>query len=235
LSGGVYRERIVIGKDNRRIVKAPLINPWNNICQIEVSSEFVSGVIGSAFFISPTQLLTAAHCIDDEDRFGSDVSSIKIRFPAKDSDNYFMKTIEDKNRLHTSPQWVRNYRSTKYDYGIIDLEGLDIQHDNFFELSNVDDIEVEQMLANIAGFPVDINDTPKMYHHAGLILYGTYQELHYQTDTSPGQSGSPIWIYETIDSDREILIGIHTAGDEYALENVGLRINEDVIDFIQSI
>lgn len=119
-----------------------------------------------------------------------------------------------------------------------------------------------QLKVNLAGYPADRPFTKKMFCHdpkggdpryckrtfgskrhkyCGTYQYKSYEMLvkkvkgvlHYEHDTCPAHSGSPIWVRRHPSMGGRVLVGVHVAGGgTSAKANIGILIEKDMRNFI---
>ena len=117
---------------------------------------------------------------------------------------------------------------------------------------------------NLAGYPADRPHTKKMYcrdtknpafyckhtfgdpkrdKYCGAFQYKSYEMLvkkikgvlHYEHDTCPAHSGSPIWVRRDPSMGGRVLVGVHIAADDpkvAGLLNRGILIEKEMREFI---
>ena len=247
-------QRAIVGTDNREPVGAPHEPPWRAICRMTITPPFMSNVIGTGFFIAPQIVMTAAHCLDDNGQIGGKAERIELTAHIGEGTTETV-TVDDPARFHTPFMWMGGSGPGHCDYGIIDLRGTGFSCS--CTLPAAADFDSAGLLANVAGFPYDLHQGTRMVHHAASVLFASDLELQYETDTMAGQSGSPVWCYETADDDAPRLAGIHVAagprgsgmgfgraqaasnhasvGADGVAYNVGVPISEEVMAFINEI
>jgi V8-like Glu-specific endopeptidase len=202
--------------DGRGRVSNTARAPFSAVCQIE--RDFGDGKLSgcTAFLISPTRLLTAAHCIMSpiRQRMGLPHLARRIRVvPGKAGLNArpFGKQWAKSWRVH--PAYARN-PSPQTDIAVIELARPFRPCPGFFRMLTPSDAELENMrgrlLAHISGYPAD---KPKgtQWEHSERIDRITAAQLFYSVDTCPGHSGAPVWVHRTRGGRAEV-IAVHTAG-----------------------
>lgn len=190
--------------------------PHSAVCQIE--RDFGDGRLTgcTGFLISPTRLLTAAHCIMSplRRRLGLPHMATRIRVvPGKAGLNVHPFGIQWAKSWRVNPAYVRK-PSAQTDIAVIELARPFRPCPGYFRIYTPSTAELERLrgrlLAHISGYPAD-KTKGTQWQHAERIDGITPQQLLYSVDTCPGHSGSPVWIHRTHGGPAEV-IAVHTAG-----------------------
>ena len=216
---------VVIGSDDRVQVSAARMatNPWRQICALRIVSQSNKMYVGTGWFISPSVLATAGHCVFLQDD-GGWAKSIKVIAGKHGTREPF--GVRTSQRFASVKGWVTQ-RKRDFDYGVIFLDDASIgtQLGNFaVEARNTTVLRGSD--AQVSGYPADRDRAEFQYFHMRPMSDVTDTRLVYDIDTFGGQSGSPIW-QETVE-DGVVAVGIHTTGG--VTSNSGTRITEDVLD-----
>ena len=190
--------------------------PHSAVCHIE--RDFGDGRLTgcTAFLISPTRLLTAAHCIMSplRARLGLGGTAARIRVtPGRASAD-----------VHPfGSQWARSWRanpayvarpSPLHDIAIIDLERPFSPSPGFLPIWAPSRADLERLrgsrLIHISGYPAD-KPNGTQWEHAERLDRITDRQLLYTVDTCPGHSGAPVWILRS-QGGQPTVIAVHTAG-----------------------
>ncbi len=231
---GIRLENI-LGEDTRVPIQDTTEYPYSALCKFVIhftgNDKVDRSFVGTGFFISDNQILTAGHCLYDKN-YGGMASSIDI-YPASDSDGrlpYGAVTVTQKN-FHVTSKWI-NSHSMDQDFGLITLDTPMGQKPGILSLSHNAVENVHQQIM-IAGYPYQAGDrlttlTPKK----GYGIFDSYNAnnnriIYHNVDTQPGQSGSPI-----LNANNEV-IGIHTFGMTNNQMNGGTMIDDYVLQTIQ--
>lgn len=189
--------------------------PHSAVCQIE--RDFGDGRLTgcTAFMISPTRLLTAAHCIMSPIRR-------RLRLPHMATRIRVTPGRSGATRPFGS-QWARSWRvnpaysrspSSQTDIAIIDLPRPFSPCPGFFRLFTPTIARMQQLratrLVHISGYPAD-KPTGTQWEHAERLDRVTAAQLFYSVDTCPGHSGSPVWMRRS-QGGRPEVVAVHTAG-----------------------
>lgn len=215
---------VVFGNDDRVRVADGLMraNPWRQICALRITSQTNKMYVGTAWFISPTTLATAGHCVFMQ-KEGGWAKSIDV-IPAKSGPTEPYGKITSRS-FASVDGWV-DQRQSDFDYGVIFLSDPTIgRRVGNFSVQVFSDADLSGVTAKVSGYPADRDRAEFQYFHERPLMAVTPVRLQYDIDTFGGQSGSPIFQH----TDQGVTaIGIHTTGG--ASGNSGTRISDPVMD-----
>ncbi len=211
-----------------------------------------------ALFLSPYHVLTAAHVVWDKAELEASgngyASTVTINFGQTGQERFygtarmtsmmtFNSYIEDSNWTWDSEENEWNANSSDYDLALLTLDrniGDYIGHFGY------DTDSYKGLNVNTAGYPSDLADSWTWEHGyhvpfedtADVDLYKVFgpvtdvvgQTLRYELDTFGGQSGSPVWRYDS-DSGNRYVVGVHVAGT--SSYNVAAQLTSGKIDGIE--
>ena len=207
---------IVGPTDGRTRVQHTDRPPHSAVCHIE--RDFGDGRLTgcTAFLISPTRLLTAAHCIMSPIR-------ARLRLPDRAVRIRVTPGRASSDARPFGAQWAKAWRpnpayrrrpSPLNDIGIIELTRPFSPCPGFFRLWSPSTQELERLrgtrLVHISGYPAD-KPAGTQWEHAERLDRITASQLLYSVDTCPGHSGAPVWIHRELGS-GPFVIAVHTAG-----------------------
>jgi V8-like Glu-specific endopeptidase len=221
----------VYDEDQRELIEDTTTFPYSAIGFLQsVWFEDDSSVVvasGTGVLIGNSVVLTAGHCIYDQDHGWAD----QILFmPGRDGDvlpfgqSYSVRTISQR-------AWVED-GDNRYDIAMVVLSEplgqqagymtVGVESTSFFTNRNL----------NTAGYPADLSPGTKLYHSFGPAIDVLDGLIRHTMDSERGQSGSPIWYFDSADQSRRVL-GVLTGSREFTSNgavvesyNVGIHINE---------
>lgn len=205
-------DRVAIGNTGK--------SPWSGICFLVMKKRWGT-YRGTGFFVSPTALVTAGHCIEAR---GGRARSIQV-IPGRDGRNWpFSSSVA--TSFHLPREWDDG-REAAFDYGVVRFEtppfptGIHI-----FALANSSDEELEGAILHTAGYPSDMKLSTRLHYNHGPCGEAEPMRLQYMLDTWKGASGSPVWIEK---EGTPHVVGIHNYGH---CPNRATRLSQRVIDDI---
>lgn len=254
------REFEVIGDtDSRHPVKDPFSIPFRFVCHLEIDYKKTREKGGATgILISRRFVLTAAHNLETKDNLSARRVVVS---PARNGDPNTIGPIEGVDwRVHTL--WRRV--NSAFDYGLIKLK-KEVATDNFVEtdwkplgcwgdptngggtsLALLSAANVDGRTMFVAGYPGGRDQQNfNMFGSSGTIaglapgrpVHQTDVFLHHTADTSPGESGSPVWVRDDRTNVRT-LVGIHIGRGRVengkVITNAAVRITQPVIDQINA-
>ena len=216
---------LVIGNDDRVRVADELMqsNPWRQICALRIRSKTGRAYVGSGWFIAPSVVATAGHCVYLQNE-GGWAQSIDV-IPALRGDGPPLYGSATATRFKAVDGWV-NGGSRDFDYGVIILDDDTLgRRVGNFAVQALSDSALKSVMAKISGYPADRDRAMYQYFHERPLMSSTATRLEYDIDTFGGQSGSVVFV-DTVET-GVVAIGIHTTGG--STSNSGTRINADVL------
>ncbi len=207
-----------------------------------------TGEICTGTFVSPTQVLTAAHCLggDQNDKGEVNVQLSLVEFLDIKKGKYLVHGYSLKAFRH--PYWVRRSGSNQWDIGIVEFEeGL---AKNFSDIADKRPSVGEKV--DLVGFGTDEIDVFSIFKRAGVKRWGenhiagfSRRPSYIYIDSSPrtlnkegkvalgnfGDSGGPIFVdgktvgvwSRTTDKYEGIAIDLNSATSSWFLRQHGLR------------
>jgi len=217
---GTAMLEVVFGDDDRQIVTNIMESPWRKITALRILASDGRSFAGTGWFISPTVLITAGHCVYMP-KAGGWAQKIEVIPALNGSKKPFGSTTA--TRFDTNEEWIRK-GNTLYDYGAIFLEKAISDKIGSFDFGAAPDSYFSDFEVSISGYPTDRSDGSQQYYHTRKVASAFPQQIFYEIDTFGGQSGGPIWI--SPDNNTRIAIGIHTNGN--ISSNWGTRITPEL-------
>jgi glutamyl endopeptidase len=190
--------------------------PYSAVCQLE--RDFGDGGLsrGTAFFIAPTVLLTAAHCLMStlRKRLGLPHIATRIRItPGRAGRVAKPYGSQWAARWKVNPAYLHR-PSPETDVGLIFLNRPFRPSPGHFRLYAPSDAELAAFrmsrLMHISGYPAD-KPVGTQWEHAERLDRVTARQLFYSVDTCPGHSGAPVWVHRREGGAPEV-VAVHTAG-----------------------
>jgi glutamyl endopeptidase len=217
---------VVIGDDDREKVSDVLDTPWRKIAALKIKAANGRTYVGTAWFISPRVLATAGHCVYMHEA-GGWPQQIEV-IPALNGDiRPYGQAISTK--FESNNGWI-NDRNSDYDYGVIILDKALSEEIGWFAFAAAEDNYLNSNIANISGYPADLDKATKQYYHARKITRSSSRRIYYDIDTYGGDSGAPVWM--NFGENKRVAIGIHTNGG--STSNFGTRITDEIYKNLQN-
>jgi glutamyl endopeptidase len=216
----------VIGPDGRVQESAPATYPWSAIAHLETNQGGCTG-----FMLSRDVLVTAGHCVHWG---GSWVTSYTVTPGRTGNTKPFGTCSGGIADVWTTSAWINGYPSD-HDYGLVKLR-CDIGYATgwFGWWYNTGDNMLNQTFY-VEGYPGD-KPYGTMWWDADSSYTYTANKLWYWIDTAGGQSGSPVYHWNSISPGQcsgWCVTGIHTNGVAGSNPtNSGTRFRPDVMQFI---
>ncbi len=198
--------RSVIGEDDRRLLTATTVHPNRAIAHLTMDMS-PGGAFGSylcsGFLIDRNTLLTSGHCVH-EGGTGSAAdfaANMRITLGRGRGGNPSAAPYGTcrAGELLTTPAWIDGAGEGQ-DYGIVQLAGCTVpnvgRRTGWFGYVAVQGQNTLAFTpANVRGYPGQpprgLNGT--LWTHNGRVLRSSWAMAFYRTDTTGGESGSPVY------------------------------------------
>ncbi len=221
----------VHGMDDRVQITSPRTGnyPWRAHCSLLIKAADNSNWIGTGWFISPNVLITAGHVvfINGSGVPGRDgwVNQIRV-IPGRDgASKPYGEAVS--GTFYSVRGWTEQ-ANPEYDYGAIILDTPLGNRTGWFGFGVYSDNELENVTANISGYPGDKPSGTQWYGARRVDSVGP-RKVFYDIDTAGGQSGSAVY---RIKGGSRYGIAVHAYGG--AVVNSGTRINRAVFDNLKA-
>ncbi|WP_115560188.1 papain-like cysteine protease family protein [Xanthomonas arboricola] len=219
------------------------VAPYSAICQVRRLNDSDEGEpAGTAFFIAPRLLLTAAHVVDGKRAL--------IIVPGK-HDAGTTSESEPFGRFQvTSDAWVihpaYNASQRDFDMALIRVpEANAVAYPQYFDiLEQLTQSREEQIVvsgyaarsldSSTAGTVVNaVIDPDRQHMHGGRIRQlPTDDTFAYDVQSLGGTSGSPVYYIDTTEAPRAHVVGVHVAQHD-ATTNLGCRMTDAKLAWIR--
>ncbi|MGF7041032.1 trypsin-like serine peptidase [Mucilaginibacter lappiensis] len=213
----------VIGTDERVQIADTQKYPFRVIASLLITAADNTQWIGTGWFISPTTLATAGHCvyIKNSGVSGRDGWVKKIQVMPGRNGNTLPFGGVTSTQFWSVKGWGENGLEN-YDYGAIVLPAAFEQDLGFMWYGVYSDEELLQAVANIEGYAGDKPPGTLWYDYRKIGAVSS-DKVYYAADTAGGQSGGPVYI---LSGNERKAVAIHTYGGNTA--NSGTRISSQV-------
>jgi len=218
--------KTVIPPDGRVQEAAPASFPWGAIAHLETNQGGCTG-----FMLSRDVLVTAGHCVHHN---GSWVTSYTVTPGRTGASAPFGQCGGGINDVWTTSNWISGYPSD-YDFGLVKLT-CDIGYSTgwFGWWYNTGENLANQYFY-VEGYPAD-KPYGTMWWDGDYTYSQSANKLWYWVDTFNGQSGSPLYHYNSVTPGLcggWCVTGIHTNGvTGVNPTNSGTRFRPEVMSFI---
>lgn len=239
---GKSTKDIIGPRDDRVQINDTREYPWRAICLL-VMSKGGRLAQGTGWFAGPNSVVTAAHNLFDNEVLGAGwVDSVQVSPAINGENNPWKSETVQRPGMAVSSAWrARAGNKSDFDFAVIKLSQALGQQTGWFTLTPWDDAQLSGKQFNVVGYPGPGQAQPNaisipkftLWGIAGLITNTTPFTLHYQMDTTGGESGSPVFARNESNPDGTMIgVGIHTQGQ--GGQNQATRITNEVIQEIKN-
>jgi len=220
----------IIGSDDRFKVTDTTYFPWSTVVKIHGNFSTLTFDC-SGWMLGQSTVVTAGHCIYDYG-FTNTLATNVVVTPALNSDN---PNSEPFGHCEANFAWYINLWKTtgdpKYDYGAYALNCRVGEQTGNLGYRVMTDAGINGARVNVVGYPLDKGGST-MWFGLGNVVGIATDFLFIDNDATGGQSGSPTW--ELIDDSCPVcVVAIYSGSDDNnPNQNVGVRVNNDVFDFL---
>ncbi|GFE49034.1 extracellular metalloprotease [Roseobacter cerasinus] len=217
----------VCGRDDRAHISNVTQPPWRMTAQLFITAANGDQYVGTGWFIAPTILVTAGHCVHSG-RSGGWAQQIEVVPGMNGRHRPFGSAVS--KQFRSVRGWVNNGR-VEEDYACIILPDAAPlgEKTGWFGFASFSDAKLKNSLINTSGYPAD-KSIGTQWFNGGRLTEIEPQRLHYLVDTFGGQSGSAVW-HNEVGTRRRYAVGIHNYG---GCNNKATRINDEVFDVLKA-
>lgn len=248
-----FRDRGIIGIDEREV-------DWSNYGTVKLI--YNNTFKGTGFVVAPHVIATAAHCVMNYTTKTnnkcipiSDIYLFENSSSASGQEPYLEASPV---YAHIPCNFIDNISSTSdtnnYDYALITVEE-DLSDFMMFELGvGLNSAATNTKAVKVSGFPGEYNSGYNHYMYCGSGTLTTNVNSNYifshNVDTTPGNSGSPVFITESYINNannnysiinKKVVIAIHVASTKNynttpptTLYNRSIRITDELLHFYKN-
>ncbi|MEL6429187.1 MAG: serine protease [Planctomycetota bacterium] len=216
---------MVLGTDDRVRIRATRRDPWRKTCALRIHTADGRVASGSGFFVGPRTVVTAGHCVYSHGN-GGWVRKVEVIPGARGSQKPFGSWTS--SRVRSVRGWTE-HRKPAADYGCILLPpgARTARVGSFGVAAYRDPAMLLKRNVTVAGYPGD-KPFAQLWKANDRIQAVTPRRLVYANDTTPGMSGSPVFITR---GRSRVVVGIHNYGGRRG--NSATRITPSVYRMIE--
>lgn len=208
-----------IGDDDRTRVLDTQLSPWRQIAALRIFSPF-GAHLGTAWFVGPKTLVTAGHCVYHERDMGGWAQAIEVS-PGRNGDEIPIRV--EAIEFSALDRWIETH-DPNFDIAALHLEDPIGEQFGWFAVASLPSEDLPNYLVNISGYPKRPGSGEQQWFHMNRISHVEQRRIYYDVDTFGGQSGAPVWIHETPESEP-LVIGIHAYGEGATPSSLGIEAN----------
>lgn len=220
--------RSIIGEDDRDPIDNTSTFPYSAIGYLNLTYSDGCSARGTGFMVSANCMLTAGHCLMCDDH-GSEVSSMTAYFGYESTSSYLKKVTvtTDDALFYTDPNYTGSQKN--YDYGYVVFETNVGNTTGWLGLASRSNSVLTDMDVTVTGYR-----RGTLYECAGTIDSVTTYRVKYDADTEAGESGCPVYYYNSTYGNQAV--AIHTHGTSTSEPcNSGWRITSTFINTLDSL
>lgn len=216
---GSIRPRTVIGSDGRKLVSSPTSSPYRCIGYIVTTYPNGASYRGTAYTMGSYVAATAAHCLYNESRGGwaTDVSFIPAYTNGSAPYGVFYGDL-----FHIGGNYYDG--DSMDDWGMIEFDTAVGSKVGYMGMRKMTTALINSQVT-VTGYPSEVGSSTNlkaMYTHTDACTNVANYHIYYLTDTSGGNSGSPI-------HQDSYAVGIHSKG--YTSYNSGKGYDDWLYNF----
>ena len=240
-SGLAVAPLTTIGDENRQRRRDTDQPPLRMICSIEVASATneTPEPIGTGWLVGRRTVVTAGHVLRWRPE-GREARAVRV-VPGADQARMPYGAFSAQ-LFHYPMQWRGEAADPPgFDIAAIRLNEPVGERLGWFGASALTDETLRGRFVNISGYPAAVPNRvvqrcTELWWHANHIRKLEPDRIHYDVDTSGGQSGAPVvlWPDPTSAGAAPTVVGVHARGDMHGLDlNSATRINGTTLGLIK--
>tara|TARA_R110002096_G_scaffold13623_2_gene47997 strand:- start:2792 stop:3703 length:912 start_codon:yes stop_codon:yes gene_type:complete len=188
--------------------------PWARICSLEYYDDEASiwAPMGTGWIAAPRLVVTAGHCLFHPKRTTERLTKIRV-IPGRHEGD-FPFGCQESTEFKAAWEELGVEKDDRHDYGAIFVpKPWPKRLGRFRQMKVADPNELIGQKVNVGGYPGDfkLGLGQKQYRHADVVTRVADGRVFYKTDSSKGQSGSPIFVVQYPGDDPQV-VGIHSDG-----------------------
>ncbi len=197
----------ILAADDRVLVASTGEAPWRMICSLEIFAGDLQ-FVGTGWLAGPSTVVTAGHCVIDEQSMGGWATEIRVTPGRNGTDRRFGSFIS--RSFSSVSGWVVG-KDRDQDYGAIHLAEPIGDELGWFDTAALPTSTLNGAHVNVSGYPADKGNGSEQHYHADKVIRAENRRIFYEVDTFGGQSGAPVFLLADASS-RPMVVGIHAYG-----------------------
>lgn len=210
----------VLGLDERTRIRDTEGPPWRMICALEIDGPW-GAFVGTGWLAGPRTIITAGHCVYDSTQMGGWAREIVIS-PGRDGDERPFSSLKSE-KFSTVDRW-RSNQDPDFDIAAIHLKEPLGETLGWFQVASLADDQLLNYMVNVSGYPGTPGGGTEQWWARNRVREVTPRRIFYDVDTSGGQSGGPVYTYESEDK-PPVVVGIHAYGVGGTPPNIPMQVN----------
>ena len=197
---------VIGGTDDRETVSTRQQFPYSAIGDLYITYTDGCTAKGTGYMVSKNCMLTAAHCLICTEH-GKAAASVRARFGYNTSQNYVATetATPSTHTMYYCPNYTITNTNAAYDYGYIIFNNNLGDTTGWFGMAARTNSVLQNKSVTVCGY-----ENSALKKATGTIGSVLTTNLYYSIDTKPGQSGSPVYWYDS--SYGYLSSGIHIEG-----------------------
>lgn len=222
--------RIILGNDGR--VRVDNVDDYPYSCIAALTMYWADGTrsFGTGFMVSEHHMLTAGHCVYDNEDTNAPVESIRVYFGRRGSRylrSYWASNVTWESTFPAGRTWQNDWGVISFDENVGDETG-------WMGVGYISDDDLLAKRVRVTGYPFDMMEPSNaategwlryMYRASNPVRTVGRTYLTYYTDTFNGQSGGPVY-----GVNDDFVSGIHHSSNQAGTCNVGRRVNSAIFN-----